>query len=298
MKISNYVQRLLPKFGRDTIEGSIRDIRKELTEHTLPPYESALPLLKDWTFKDKQFIEMERLFKREVQSKFHGNFIEVTFEILKRTNDNLNVLEKLVEKEFARDVVRSSMTYSKAQILRLVEAVDFVITYSRKNLIFVLGRETNLYRQNGMVGKEMRPSEIEWLQANRTTFIALLKTLDRPTRELEKIIDGIPDIEVDPSNEDMVAATSGRKSIDPMSLGFYSNFKNPIFYIGMRYAEWQVSRYDRAREERTMLEYQILELENSMDGKEDPKIQRAMEYTQDRLDKLNRKISKFEEVGD
>jgi hypothetical protein len=43
-----------------------------------------------------------------------------------------------------------------------------------------------------------------------------------------------------------------------------------------------------------MLEYQILDLKNALDNKQDPKLEKALEYTQDRVSRLNFKIRKME----
>jgi hypothetical protein len=107
------------------------------------------------------------------------------------------------------------------------------------------------------------------------------------------VFEGIPDITVEVDNIDNVASATGLKNLDPLKIGAYGLVLNPIYHLRMVYAEWQVARFDAAKEERKLLDYQILDMKNALEGKSDPKLERALEYSQDRMSKLNYKIEKM-----
>jgi len=294
MKIAKYVQSLLPSIEKKSIRKNLDDLRTELRDHTLPPFETAYEMLNRWDFKGKYTQDMDKKFPREVKSRFRGNYLEVSYFILNRTLENITTFEKLADQLYGPDLVRSALTYSEAQLLRLIEAVSFAAQYARKMLIYTLAQEVDLYRENNLRDREMTKAEIDWLYNNQMVFLVIMNALDHSGKEYEKIFADIPDISVDESTVDSIAATVGAKNLDPLRLGIGGGIINPIYHVRIVITDWQVARYDAAKEERKMLEYQILDLKNALDNKQDPKLEKALEYTQDRVSRLNFKIRKME----
>lgn len=72
MKIAKYVQSLLPSIEKKSIRKNLDDLRTELRDHTLPPFETSYEMLKRWTFKDKFTQDMDKKFPREIKSRFRG----------------------------------------------------------------------------------------------------------------------------------------------------------------------------------------------------------------------------------
>lgn len=83
--------------------------------------------------------------------------------------------------------------------------------------------------------------------------------------------------------------------MDPYHFGLIPIKMNPIYHIRMAIAEWQVARYNAAIEEKRALEYRLLALKASSDGKKDAKLEEAIEYSEARLAKLNYKLATMEE---
>ena len=295
MKIAEYVQSLLPRISTSSVEKDLANVRSELRDHTLPPFDSMQELMSDWRFKDNWTKDFDKAFDKEVKTRLRGNYLIKTHEILKNTQDTINTLEKLVDKKYAKDVVRSAMSYQQSSILQLVESISFASKYARKLLIRTLGLETSLYRNNSFMGKELTKKEIQWLDDNRHLFFLTMRALNHKPKDVEKMIGEIPDVEVDPDNHDNVVAVSGAKKLDPFGLSTFGLIMNPIYHIRIQITEWQVARYEAAKEERKMLEYQILDLRKALDEEHDPKLEQALEYTQDRVARLNYKIHKMEE---
>lgn len=295
MKIAKYVQSLLPSIEKKTVRKNLDDLRTELRDHTLPPFESSQAMLKSWQFKDKFTQDMDKKFPREVKSRFRGNYVEVTYFILKRTLDNIGAFEKLADQLYGPDIIKSALSYSETQLLQLIEAVSFAAKYARKMLIYTLAQEVDLFRDNNLRGREMTQAETNWLYNNQGVFMLVMRALDHSDKEFHKIFADIPNIDVNEDTMSAVAASVGAKNLDPLSLGFHGIVLNPIYHFRIALTEWQVARYDAAKEERKMLEYQILDLKNALDSKQDPKLEKALEYTQDRVSRLSFKIQKIEE---
>lgn len=295
MKIVNYVSSLLPRINRSDVSKNLEDLRKELSEQTVGPYRSAVETFDSWTFKSSFAKDFDKLFSKEVRTRFRGSYIDVTHDILNRTLENLTIIERLVNKMYAKDIVTSAISYSETQLLQLIEVVSFAAKYSRKLLIHTVSLELDEHRKRPLVTTRLTPAEVKWLEDYRMVFIHSMRTLSHDGKSLEKLFSEIPDIEVDAQNANNVVSSVGMAKLDPLNLSAQGLVLNPIYHVRLAYTEWQVARYDAAKEERKMLEYQILDMKNAMTGKDDPKLEKALEYTEDRLSRLNYKIQKIEE---
>lgn len=292
MKLLRYIQSLLPNFERKTMEDNLKSVRKELTETIIPHYERSATLLANAKFKDSTLQRFERDFSRNVKTRHRGNYVQVISRILPRLVEITNSTERMVEQYFSRDVVKSSLTYSRAQIIQLVEALDFATRYSRKLLILTVSKETAVL--DNRRDNPMTSAEIKWLESHAGDFMDIMNSLDRSGKEVESIVRNIPDIEVDETNIDEVIRVSGQSSLNPLNLNRQGFRFNPIYHIRMMKAEWDVARYESSKEEKKLLEYEILDLENMMNGDPDPKLQKAIEYTRERVAKINKRIADME----
>lgn len=295
MKVLTYMQSLLPTIFKDDVRRNLEDLRAELRDQTIPPYENASNVFKNFTFKDKFVVEFDRRFAKEVDSRFKGNFIQVTTELLKRALENITVIEKHIDTGGGKDIVKAALTFDKAQVLQLVEALGFVSKYARKLLIYTLSVETDMVRHSKIIKKAMTPAEMKWLADSRSVFFHALRALEKTPRELDQVLKNIPVVEIDADNLPNVVAAVGVKNLDPLGLSVHGLVMNPIYHVRIAYTEWQVNRLDAAQEELRVLEYQIMDLENALAQKHDPTLEKALEYAQNRASKLNHKIQKMEE---
>lgn len=294
MKIANYVSSLLPRIARSDVSKNLEDLRVELRDQTVAPYKSAASVFDDWSWKSDFAKDFQKGFKKEVKTRFRGNYVDVTEQILSRTLDNISTLERLVSKTYSNDIIASSISYSETQLLQLIEVVSFASKYARKLLIHTMALEIDEHRKRPTQTR-LTPIEVRWLENNVMVFYYALRALDKSPSDLEKVFKSIPDIEVDVENANNVIANVGAKNLDPMGLSVQGLIFNPIYHIRVAYTDWQVARYEASKEERKMLEYQILDMKNALEDKEDPKLEKALEYTEDRLSRLNYKIEKIEE---
>jgi hypothetical protein len=294
MSIRNFVLSLTPSIERKMVNKDIARLRSELTTATIPSYEKASAFLKDWDFKDSYNTELEMIFKKYVNTRFKGNFITITYELMKRTLENLNVIEKQINSEFGNDIIRSALTYSRAQVLQMVEAFSFTNKYARLMLIQVMSTETNVVAKRNQDRTSLNNAQRKWLLDNRQVFIKLLLAIDKTPRELEKLLKSIPDVSIDTETEGLEAVV-GASKLDPLQLGIAVRKLNPIYHIRMNWEDWMYHRLEVAKEEHQTVEYQLMDLKNQQEGRNDPRLDKAIEYTEDRLTKLNYKIAKMEE---
>jgi hypothetical protein len=113
----------------------------------------------------------------------------------------------------------------------------------------------------------------------------------------EKIMSGfsdIPEIQVTASDSDSLRNTIGDAKLDPFKLGFIATKANPIYYIRMLVAEYQVRRYKEMKEELSLLQLRRMNLEKYKANKPDASLERQIEYVESRAQKLSFEISEME----
>ncbi len=125
-------------------------------------------------------------------------------------------------------------------------------------------------------------------------FAQAFKIISTSKTKLDKQFSEIPDIVITSDNEDLLMRTQGSK-IDPMSVRFIASWLNPIYYFRMRVAEWQVNRYNAAKEELKIIQLRKLHLERMRSGEADARLEKEISYLEERAQKLNYNIQQMEE---
>jgi hypothetical protein len=72
---------------------------------------------------------------------------------------------------------------------------------------------------------------------------------------------------------------------------------NPIYTLQRFYVEFKHNLYKAGVEEARVLELKIQDLKCALDGREDVRLQKGLDYTKGRLDKLNAQLKDYEESG-
>lgn len=293
-RIVAWVRSLVPRLERDTIKRELESTRNEIEEYTLPSYESLKDIYRGREWKSEDVQKFERRFQKEVSSRHRGNFVEVTHGILKDLNRHLSMLDRLASRRFNEEITPKALPFSKAQLLRLIEMADFLSRYSRGILVYTILKETSSLRQQDL-SYDMTPGHVKWLTEHQGLFFTALRIFSDSPEDIEATIDDLPDLEVDESGVKNIEAQVGSKRLDPFHMAHHAKTPlNPIYYVRIAIAEWRHHRYEAAKETRRMLEYQIRDLRNALEGTNDPKLEQALEYQIDRLEKLNAKITKYE----
>ena len=296
MNILKLVQGLLPSFERRRILEDLHFKADELKETVLPCYKSAADALANHTFADAELKKWAQKFLNDNKSGIRGNHVVVIAETAKRLYDNMSVIEKAVNAVFADDVVAAGLTFRKASLLQYVGYIAFFLAYARKVLLWTYIAETaKIDLKPGVISKELSKGEMDWLLENADSFARVVRMMSVKANDFEKALANIPDMVVRPENLDAVSRTVGEDKLDPFRANFISARLNPIYAVRLRVAEWQVARYEAAKQERRTLEFRLLNLQQQLKGKEDPKVQQAIEYNEARLSRLNYRIKEMEE---
>lgn len=294
MKILEWFKSLMPSFSRSSIYEDLKFARKELQE-TLPPLAAASEFWARRDFVDRDVKKFDTDFDKAT-NQHHGrfrNFIDAMAEMVQRIETNLSVVEKLVDRHFAEDVIKEGLTYTRANILRYIEVLNFALRYSRHALLWTYMKETQAVEASSKI--EMTKAELLWLELNQRAFAAAFNILMIKESDLTKAIGSIPDAVVDETTYDSIKATTGVNRLDPLAMNLIGVRFNIFYRVQQYMAEWQDTRYKASIEERNVLELRLMNLKNQINGTPDPKLEARIEYEETRLQKLKAKILKYEE---
>ena len=294
MNILEFSRSLLPDFTRARILEDIEITRRELNEATLPPYRTAEDLFGKKKLLSTYSQTFESVFDRDVKINHKGNFIVGIYETLENMVENIDMVERLVHRRFASDVIKDAMTIFKLNLLQYVEMMSFVVKYARRLLIVVLTAEVNAAnKENEMDG--ILDSEIQYLAAGRDSFNRGIRVMSDKKKTVEDRFDSIPEIGANDDAIQMANATAEPLDLDPFAFGLIPLGLNPIYHVRLAISEWQAKRYRTAEEESRMLEFRLLQLQEIARGNKDAALQQQIEYNQNRLNKLRYSLKEMEE---
>lgn len=295
MTIGKYVSSLLPSFDKSRVEEDIRVLNEELRENTLPPYKAASEHFSREKLGARDTQEFDRTFSRNVnlERALQGRYPISIYRILDRSVETLGVLENEVDKLFGRDIAAGGLTYTRANLLKLLEVLSFSAKYARKLLIWTYMEEKRALGRE--VGEPFTKAETQWMYENRNTFFSAMTVLARKPSEISGALKNIPDMVVVPDEVDIAEQTVGSNRLDPLRMGIIPIKLNPIYHIRMAISEFQVARFKAGTEERRALEYRLLALKELKEGHEDARLEQEIQYTENRIKKLNHKLAKMEE---
>lgn len=303
-----FVRSFLPDFSKSTVTDQISVLKTELQTKTLPPYISALevetgfhgkePFKSKWAANTNNIIMGQRglnLTNREFKLR-PQNMIEIIHEVLNTMSIKLTELETMVNKSFGDSIVNSQLTYHQANLLRLVEMTEFFLIYSRRLLINIINNEYKYLDSRPSIGEPFVKGDLKWLESNLGTYATMLAIYSQDKENFFRAIKSVPDLIVsDDKDETETALKVHGDNLDPFRLGFIPYVLNPIYHIRMAIVDWRHNRIEAAKAERELLELRIQQYIMKRNGTDNAKMDQMINNAQERLKRLNKKITDMEE---
>lgn len=293
MKLSQFVKALLPTFGRDRVIEDIRITRGELLE-LKEVYAEASALLKNTNFKQKDVVKLMSTFKTVLGSG-NDNAVVYISKNIDKILKNLDLLETMAAGILTNTLASKGLNYKQATIIRIASNINYVSRFSRKFLKYVYTMESSQYLEDPTdVNYSIPKPEREWIETNFLDFCNAFKSAIFDPEKVQSKIEEIPEAEVNENSEKLMTSTIGSSKLDPLMLGFAGHWLNPIYTIRMAIAEWQVRRYNEAKDEIVLLKLRKKNLENQRSNKTDAKLEKQIQYYESRIEKLAKEISDVE----
>lgn len=292
MKVEQYISTLQPSMRKDKILDDLAVVRKELSEATIPAYESIAVLFAKWKWRSEEMKTKSQMFSRVMGGK---GVVPTILDGLKLIYSNLDTVEQMVVKTFSEELISSSITYKKATVLQYLDACMFLSKYARKFANYLLVCETQgLDESDTVLSEAFAPAELGYIEGKFLIFAQAMSALAVSGKEAIKRIDDAPDVVVKAAALGVLEQTLGSAKTDPMKLGFISAAWNPFYHIGRAIASWQVDNYNSAKEELQLVQLRKLYLEKLQAKKPDAALAQEIQYMEGRVQNLNSKIARME----
>lgn len=284
---------MLPSFGKDRVIEDIRVTKGQLDE-LVEIYGEASDLLHRTKFNNPTVLGMFEQFKR-VAGGGSDNMIVYIDKNLKQVQVNLNAAESLAKALLNNTIASRGLSYKQATVIQFVNSINFVNNFARSLLHYIYVLESTQYSadpQDALTA--ISKPDLIWLEEKFLDFCNAFKTVSMKTEDVLKKFDEIPEAVVNEASERTLTSTLGAAKMDPLKLGFAGNWMNPIYFFRMQIAEWQVKRYNLAKETLAVLRLRRIQLEDQRNGKENAKLEKEIQYFESRIQTLSYEISEVE----
>lgn len=292
MQIEKFMAALLPTFSRDRLLDDIRITRGELME-LQPSYAQAVTTLGHWSFKSEAVKAKFAQFKRIVGTGSDNPIVYMSKHFV-NILENLQVAEDQAMNLFGGQIAGRGLSLRQATIIQYCDAIFLVSKYMRKLLNYVYVMETAEVSEEPTIGSPIPKAELAWIDEQFVDFCNAFVAAAGVPKEVLASIEGIPDIDLSVGNMHSLAATVGPKKLDPLQLGFLATRFNPIYFVRMIVAEWQVRRYKEMKEELTLLQLRRMNLEKLKAGKADAALDKQMGVVESRVQNLTFELAEME----
>lgn len=303
-----FVRTFLPNFSKSTVTNQIDMLKQELQTKVLPPYVSANssetgmqgknPFSAKWNAQvnSKIMSDGRMNFKNRAFKGMPLNCVELIYQVLNQMSDKLTYLDELIDKSFSNDIVNAQLTYQQANLLRLAEMSEFFLIYARRLLINIFNNEYKHLEARPSVGEPFVKGDLKWMDENLSAFVGILAIYSQDKENFIRANKSIPELVISDDKDDIAVAQKVHgRSLDPHNLGFIPYVFNPIYHIRMAIVDWRHNRIEAAKAERELLELRIQQYIMKRNGVDNAKMDQIINNAQERLKRLNKKISDMEE---
>lgn len=298
MELLQYVRSLVPIVERKEILLSLDTLRNEINQYTLPMSTAMIGELKEHKYQSKLAAELDKAISGQVRFS-NKPAIEVTHNVVAGLPELLNVIEERVKRSFSIQLVTHNLTFERANLLQLIDAMMFYAKYHRRLLMELLAQEAQTV---GKATKSQWPKGYRvFLTDAMVPYAALTATFMVNPTTFKTHLNGLSNAEISEETLALAKQSLGVLKTDPFGLerGYYTTTRtwtSPIFSWRKYRAEMEAKRFHAAREEKSVLELRLQEYrELQSSNGPNPKLQKLISYTESRVETLHYEITKVEE---
>lgn len=292
MSFQTFLKNLLPAFKRDRMKTDAQNIRNQLTTVVAPAYAAAVSSFKK-PLVSEQGIEFTRLYDLMIGKRDKNNSIvfDINARIAKLTK-LLDALDKQIAEGFTDDIVSSGLTLRKANVIRALEVLGFIAKFSMGLVNAIAHYEIVAKGIQVDYVSDVTPGEYKRLLKYLPDFAHALACITS-VESYEDVLSHVPEAKVE---DDAYRSTLTTREFDPLRLFTLTNFKgNPIYFIMMAVAEFQMDNYKQMQDQKKLLEVRLMQLKRIQENRPSPELEREIKVLSSRVANLSADIKKKEE---
>lgn len=262
-----------------------------LNNEVIPMVDELLKL-----FDNKNNLSMERLpelsnLNRDTfKSKDIKSFVNSIYNTLKNLNSISGEFIGVVDKEIPDLLGRDVCTIKQAYILNIITNITNFTLYSADIVLYIINLIDNKINDTTLPYIKFKLMEIRTDISKYGKLLMLFKDSKTLISEIGKLSkDRLLVDSIDNGTINMISSFNKSKIPLVMFIG------NPIYHVKMWLVDRTINKYEILKEKKKLTELKILELKARQAGENDPKIRKAIEYHEDKLEAIEYKIRKIEE---
>lgn len=296
MSIISYIKSLVRNIGKEDIFEDIRITRKEISDNLIPLMQDANKYFRGKTLKASQVNYLNKVFMDATGAKVkYKNMFDYLNDKLPKMLANLEILSDELDKNLETQVVTKTVTYRKAILLKALDLMSFDSAFTFKMLKFVYYFEDKEMGGESEYDDLIMPKPlVDSILKNAFVYAKSIKALSVSSDEFLTKIKELKDIPLDEESVSIIKAKQDKDTLEIETLDPVGFEGNPIFHYRLMIAEWQANRYKLNKETKQYLELKLMDMKLKNKDSNDASLQRQIEYTSKRINKLEYSMAKAE----
>ena len=282
MSILNYLQGLLPVFGRDRLIEDLRMARTELLE-TRPALKLIVAELSTNNFKSPKIKNFQQVMGTyPAGQKPSENILQFVYRVIPNLVDNIDAVERLVKSEFQDTVASQGMDLRQLNLVQITDAMNFISRYTRFMANSIVRKEFEAVAESKKV--EFEPDDVlfetEFIRDGLIPYLTAIRYLSTDTKSMLEAVMNIPEMNAKDVDYGQLSKTVGARKIEPFPFSA-NNFEwSPFYRIRMNMANARDARHRECKAQVTSMQSQLLRLQQAAAGKSNPGLERDCAYLQ------------------
>lgn len=290
--ILSYVGFLQPVMEKRELLKDLDAVQLEYLDTVLPVLDEFIDSINGLQLKSNFYKKFDNKLKHSVNSNLPA--IALFISAVKNTNVVIEVTKKEIKDKLGIQFTNKGLTFSKANIIKMVDALAFFVKFSRRFMLALVANESNVL---GNATREVwTPAERAAIEEGLDQLVALIPTMILDEAKLKDSFKKTSDAVVE---EETFALSSQAISLDkqdPLNLNNFSPARSPFVAFGKWRAEVKHKRYQLAKEELYGLQLRLEELRAlKAQDNTNPVIQKQIQAYEKRISDYEYEISKLEE---
>jgi hypothetical protein len=210
--------------------------------------------------------------------------LEELVKFSKEIRTSVDKLESITQSELPDYVTDKTMTAKTAGIIGTVTNFSSLAIFLQDLSLYLI----YLYTDNDMFYKAKEKS----IRLLIPTFGEVYDKYRGNLKNVLKDLNKLSNTEVGNIETFKIASSKFDKKFNLPVNGFIGN---PIYYVRLWITDLKISRYEYLKDKKKLVELKLMELKMKQNGENSPKLEKQIEYYEEKLSAIEYKISSYEE---
>jgi hypothetical protein len=284
--ILSYVKNMFHTVKKEDVIKTTEFVFNNLTNDVITAIEDVIANSDSSLIENSGILKNLNMFS-ELKAKNNKDLLIKIKDIFTDIEKSYKDMLAVIENNLSDVITNTASTPKDAAILKVVSDIGSMNIFIMDLLYSVI-----MDKENSML-----PSiKLKSVEANTPEFIKCIKyygkNFSKVVKDLPKVSSTV--ININDGKESMLSGLLSHAGVLltlPHTQGFTNN---PIYHIRMWMIDREIVKYESLKDRKKMIELRLLELKLDEQGESDTKLQKQIQYYEEKLNKLEYEIAKLE----